>query len=87
MHADFKYNFIRYHILAEALKGAVQLDDFKGDYFTKKEVKNVSTEEVADQLEHLRSEHFLMKKTDEDYEITEEGRLEIADVVRAIDQF
>lgn len=86
MHGDFKYNFIRYHLLEEALTGEITASDFK-NYFPKKKVDDVSMNEIKDQLEHLRSEHFLMKTSDEEYKITEEGRKELADVVRAINNF
>ena len=86
MHGDFKYNFIRFHILNEASKNAVQLDDFK-NFFDKKDVSGVTDDEVKDQLEHLRGENFLMKKDDSQYEITDQGLEEIDKVKKAMSHF
>ncbi|SHF19464.1 hypothetical protein SAMN02745249_02009 [Atopostipes suicloacalis DSM 15692] len=86
MHGDFKYNFIRFHILNEASKNAVQLDDFK-NFFDKKDVSDVTDDEVKDQLEHLRGENFLMKKGDSQYEITDQGLEEIDKVKKAMSHF
>ena len=86
MHGDFKYNFIRFHILNEASKNAVQLDDFK-NFFDKKDVSGVTDDEVKDQLEHLRGENLLMKKDDSQYEITDQGHEEIDKVKKAMSHF
>ena len=86
MHGDFKYNFIRFHILNEASKKAVELDDFK-NFFDKRDVSDVTDDEVKDQLKHLRGENFLIKKDDSHYEITDQGLEEIGQVKNAMSHF
>lgn len=86
MHSDFKNNFIRFHLLKEAEKNVLKASDFN-NYFEVRSVKNVSNEDIISQLEHLESEDFLRKLSDDEYEVTNSGRKEFLEVRHAIQKF
>lgn len=86
MHGDFKYNLMRFHILNEASDKTIDLNDFK-NFFDEKDIRDVTSEEVKQQLEHLRGENFLTKNQGNQYEITDQGRAEIDEVKKAMTHF
>lgn len=86
MHSDFKETFVRIHLLKEAETRILKAVDFN-TYFADKAVKDVTAEDIINGLEHLESESYLRKLSDDEYEITNDGRKEVLQVKHAIKKF
>lgn len=85
MHGDFKYNLIRFNLLKEGKKNNLKLENLE-DFFQNKELGNISKEEIKAQLEHLTMEDFLSKVSDDEYKVTDKGKIEIEEVEKAIEK-
>lgn len=86
MHGDFRYNLIRFNLLKKAEDGSLKLEQLE-DFFKDKAISNVSKKDIKDELEHLSSENFLSKVSENEYKITDSGITEIEEVKKAIEKF
>ena len=86
MHDDFRLNLIRMTLLKEASKHHLFLDKLDV-LFHDKELGTVSRKQIEDQMIHLQEENYLKKLSATEYQITNEGRLEIDEVNKAIEKF
>lgn len=86
MHSDFRFNLIRINLLKKAERKSLNIDKLV-NFFDDKAIKNVSKDEILDQLEHLRSENYLYQVSENEYRITDDGIKEINEVKKAIEKF
>lgn len=86
MHGDFKFNLMRMNLLKLGEEKNIKLKNLE-DFFQGKGIANVSQEEIKAQVEHLTMEKFLSKVSEEEYELTKEGKKEIQEVKKAIEKF
>lgn len=85
MHDDFRLNIIRFNLLKKAENETLKLSTLES-YFEDKKISNINKDELKKQLEHLSSENFLSKVSDNEYKITDAGRKEIEEVKSALEK-
>lgn len=86
MHDDFRLNLIRMTLLKEARNNHLYLDKLDV-LFNDKGLGTVSRKLIEDQMIHLQEEDYLEKLSSTEYQITNEGRIEIDEVIQAIKNF
>ncbi|NLC65857.1 MAG: hypothetical protein GX752_02795 [Clostridium sp.] len=86
MHSDFRFNMIRINLLKKAERKSLNIDKLV-NFFDDKAIKDVSKDEILDQLEHLRSENYIYQVSENEYRITDDGIKEINEVKKAIKKF
>lgn len=86
MHDDFRLNLIRMTLLKEAKSQNLQLDQLDV-LFDDKGLGTVSRQMIHDEMEHLQEETYLKKLSATEYQITNQGQLEIDEVIEVIEKF
>ena len=86
MQNDFKVSLINFHLLQIADKKIIKANDFN-NYFLSKALKDISSEDVARELSNLENAKCLRKISDDEFEITNQGRKEYLEIRRAIKKF
>lgn len=86
MHSDFRFNMIRINLLKKAERKSLNIDKLV-NFFDDKAIKDVSKDEILEQLEHLRSENYIYQVSENEYRITDDGIKEINEVKKAIKKF
>ena len=66
------------NILKLGEKENIKLNNLDG-FFEDKGISDVSSKEIKAQLEHLAKENYLSEKSDNEYELTGEGKKELAE--------
>lgn len=86
MHNDFKISLISFHLLQEAEKRIIKASDFN-NYFLSKGIQKVILEDVFNVINNLEKVGCLRKISDDEFEISNQGRKEYLEIRLAIKKF
>lgn len=86
MHDDFRFNLIRFNLLKKAEQGALRLEELQ-IFLKDKGLTRLTEELIEEQLEHLRSEDYLIHVSARGYKITDKGMQEIKEVKQVLEKF